>query len=121
MPVWMNMLLNKSGRRDDTASEMTMDDSDLRAQSASAGVNESDAELAERFEREALVLLDPLYRRALALTGDRLEAEDLLQEAMVNAYREFGSIPEGTSLTTWLYQALIGAYVSSCRGRHRWP
>src|ERR1700753_2712570 len=100
---------------------MTMDESDLRAQSSSPRVSESDAELAERFEREALVLLDPLYRRALALTGDRLEAEDLLQEAMVNAYREFGSFPEGASLRTWLYRALISAYVRRSRGRHRWP
>jgi RNA polymerase sigma-70 factor, ECF subfamily len=98
-----------------------MDDSDLRAQSSSPRVSESDAELAARFERKALVLLDPLYRGALALTGDRLEAEDLLQETMMNAYREFGSFPEGTSPTTWLYRALISAYVSSCRSRHRRP
>jgi RNA polymerase sigma-70 factor (ECF subfamily) len=98
-----------------------MDESDLRAQSSSPRVSESDAELGARFERQALVLLDPLYRGALALTGDRIQAEDLLQATMMNAYREFGSIPEGTSLTTWLYRALIGAYVSSCRGRHRWP
>jgi RNA polymerase sigma-70 factor, ECF subfamily len=98
-----------------------MDDFDRRAQSSSPRVGESDAELAERFERKALVLLDPLYRGALALTGDRLEAEDLLQETMINAYREFGSFPEGTSLTTYLYRALISAYISSCRRRHRWP
>jgi RNA polymerase sigma-70 factor, ECF subfamily len=116
-----NALQNESGRPDDTTSEMTMDESDLRDQSSSPRVSESDAELAERFEREALVLLDPLYRGALALTGDRLEAEDLLQETMMNAYREFRSFPEGTSLTTWLYRALIGTYVSSRRRRHRWP
>jgi RNA polymerase sigma-70 factor, ECF subfamily len=98
-----------------------MDESDLRDPSSFPRVSESDAELAERFDRTALVLLDPLYRGALALTGDRLEAEDLLQEAMMNAYREFRSFPEGTSLTTWLYRALISASVSSCRSRQRWP
>jgi RNA polymerase sigma-70 factor (ECF subfamily) len=98
-----------------------MDDSDLRAQSSSPRVSESDAELAARFERKVLVLLDPLYRGALTLTGDRLEAEDLLQETMMNAYREFGSFPEGTSPTTWLYRALISGYVSRCRSRHRRP
>jgi RNA polymerase sigma-70 factor, ECF subfamily len=98
-----------------------MDESDLRAQSSSPRVSESDAELAARFERQALVLLDPLYRGALALTGDRLEAEGLLQETMMNAYREFGSFREGTSLTTWLYRALISAYVSNYGSRHRWP
>lgn len=98
-----------------------MDDPDLRARSSCPRVSESDAELAARFERKALVLLDPLYRGALALTGDRLEAEDLLEETMMNAYREFGSFPEGTSPTTWLYRALISAYVSRCRSRHRRP
>jgi RNA polymerase sigma-70 factor (ECF subfamily) len=116
-----NALQNESGRPDDTTSEMTMDESNLRDQSSSPRVGESDAELAARFERTALVLLDPLYRGALALTGDRLEAEDLLQETMMNAYREFGSFPEGTSPTTWLYRTLISTYVSRCRSRHRRP
>ena len=98
-----------------------MDESDLRCQASPRPVNEGDAELAERFERKALALLDPLYRGALVLTGDRLEAEDLLQEAMMNAYSDFRSFPEGTSLRTWLYRALIGTYVSSCRRRTRWP
>jgi hypothetical protein len=42
---------------------MTMDDSDLRAQSPSPRVSESDAELAARFECKALVLLDLLCRQ----------------------------------------------------------
>jgi RNA polymerase sigma-70 factor, ECF subfamily len=72
-----------------------------------AGV--SDAELTERFEREALPLLDALYRGALALTGDRLEAEHLLEETMMNAYRQFGSLSESTNLRASLYQLLCKA------------
>ena len=116
-----NALWNESGRPDDITSEMKMDESDLRDQASPRPVGEGDAELAERFARKALALLDPLYRGALALTGDRLEAEDLLQEAMMNAYSEFRLFPEGTSLTTWLYRALIGTYVRSYRRRPRWP
>jgi len=81
--------------------------------------SETDAELTVRFEREALPLLDPLYRGALWLTGDRSEAEDLVQETMMNAYRQFGSLPESTKLRTSLYRALTNAYSSSCRTRHR--
>jgi hypothetical protein len=74
-------------RPDDTASEMTMDDSDVAAQSSSPRENETDAELAGSFERGALPLLASLYRGgALALTGDRSEAQDLPQETMTNAY-----------------------------------
>jgi RNA polymerase sigma-70 factor (ECF subfamily) len=98
---------------------MTMDDSDVAAQSsASRGVG-SDAELATRFEREAFPLLDPLYRGALVLTGDRSEAEDLLQETMLNAYREFGVFAESPNLRASLYRALTNAYISIWPYGHR--
>src|ERR1700754_2283371 len=100
---------------------MAMDDPDVPAQLSSPRESETDAELTVCFEREALPLLDPLYRGALWLTGDRSEAEDLLQETMMNAYRRFGSLPESTNLRTLLYRALTNAYSSSCRTRHRQP
>ena len=96
-----------------------MVDSDVPAQSSSPRGGESDAELAMCFEREALPLLDALYRGALALTGDRLEAEDLLEETMMNAHRQFGSFPESTNLRTSLYRLLTNAYIGSLRARHR--
>jgi RNA polymerase sigma-70 factor, ECF subfamily len=96
-----------------------MVDSDAPAQSPSPQGGESDAELAMCFEREALPLLDALYRGALALTGDRLEAEDLLEETMMNAHRQFGSYPESTNLTASLYRLLTNTYIGSLRARHR--
>jgi RNA polymerase sigma-70 factor (ECF subfamily) len=98
---------------------MTMVDSDVPAQSPSPRGGESDAELATCFEREALPLLDALYRGALALTGDRLEAEDLLEETMMNAHRQFGSFQQSTNLRTSLYRLLTNTYIGSLRARHR--
>jgi RNA polymerase sigma-70 factor (ECF subfamily) len=98
---------------------MTMDDSDVPAQSSSPRGARSDAELATRFEREAFPLLDPLYRGALALTGDRSEAEDLLQETMMNAYREFGMFAGSPNLSASLYRALTNAYISIWPDGHR--
>src|SRR6476660_9926980 len=98
---------------------MTMADSDVPVQSSSPRRGESDAELAMCFEREALPLLDSLYRGALALTGDRSEAEDLLQETMMNAYREFGIFAESPNLRTSLYRALTNAYISIWADGHR--
>ena len=46
---------------------------------------ESDAELAARFERDALPLLDQLYGGARRMTRSPADAEDLLQETMVKA------------------------------------
>jgi RNA polymerase sigma-70 factor, ECF subfamily len=98
---------------------MMMVDSDVAAPSSSPRGSESDAELAMRFEREALPLLDSLYRGALALTGNRLEAEDLLEKTMLNAHRQFGSFPESTNLRAPLYRLLTNTYIGSLRARHR--
>ena len=96
-----------------------MDDSAFPAQSPSPRESETDGELTARFEREAFSLLDPLYRGGLALTGDRSDAEDLLEKTLMNTYRHFGSFPESTHLRTFLYRALTNSYISSCRNGHR--
>ena len=98
-----------------------MDDANAPAHSSSPDVSESDADLAMRFEREAFSLLDPLYRGALVLTGDRLCAEDLLEETMMNAHRQFGSFPESINLRASLYRLLTNAYIGSFRAQHRRP
>lgn len=41
----------------------------------------ADPELAAQFEREAIPLLKPLHRHATRITGNRLDAEDLMQDA----------------------------------------
>jgi RNA polymerase sigma-70 factor (ECF subfamily) len=103
------LVVGATGRPNDTATEMMMVDSDGPAQSYSPRESEGDAELAMRFEREVLPLLDTLYRGALALTGDRLEAENLLEETMMNAHRQFGSLSESTNLRASLYRLLTNA------------
>lgn len=96
-----------------------MDDANIPAQSSSPRMSESEAELATRFEREALPLLDPLYRGALVLTGGRQEAEDLLEEAMRNAHRQFRSLPKNTDLRASLYRLLTNVYVGGTRAQSR--
>src|ERR1700753_3242009 len=94
---------------------MTMIDSDAPVESSPPQGAESDAELAVRFEREAFPLLDALYRGALALTGGRLEAEDLLEDTMMNAHRQFGSFSESADLRASLYRLLTNVYIGSLR------
>ncbi|MCV7408908.1 hypothetical protein AWC05_07080 [Mycobacterium florentinum] len=96
-----------------------MNDANGLALSSSPREGESEAECAMRFEREALPLLDALYRAALALTGDRLEAADLLEDTMMNAHRQFGSLPRSVNLRASLYRLLTNAYIGSLRARHR--
>jgi RNA polymerase sigma-70 factor (ECF subfamily) len=78
-------------------------------------------ELRERFERDALPLLPGLYSVALRLTRNPTDAEDLVQEAFLRAYRGFGSFKEGTNLRAWMYRILVNAFINTYRKRQREP
>lgn len=73
------------------------------------------AELAARFEREAIPLLDPLFGGALRLTGNRQDAQDLVQETMLHAYAGFRRFHEGTNLRAWLFRIMH----NTCINQHR--
>lgn len=81
----------------------------------------SDAELAKRFERDALPLLDQLYGAALRMTRNPADAEDLVQETFAKAYQGFRSFREGTNLRAWLYRILTNTYINSYRKKQRQP
>lgn len=78
-------------------------------------------ELRARFEREAVPLLPRLYASALRLTRDRQDAEDLVQEVYLRAYRGFGSFTDGSNLKAWLYRILTNAFINEYRRRQRRP
>ena len=79
------------------------------------------AELAQRFERDALPLLDQLYGAALRMTRNPADAEDLVQETFAKAYQGFRSFREGTNLRAWLYRILTNTYINSYRKKQRQP
>jgi RNA polymerase sigma-70 factor (ECF subfamily) len=79
------------------------------------------AELTERFERDAIPLRAPLYRRAMRMTHNSADAEDLLQDTMMSAYAGFGAFRPGTNLNAWLHRILTNSYISSCRKKQRQP
>ncbi len=87
----------------------------------SVRTEETDAQLAERFEREALPLLDQLYGGALRMTRNPADAEDLVQEAYMKAYQGFRSYRPGTNLKAWMYRILTNAYINNYRKAQRRP
>jgi RNA polymerase sigma-70 factor, ECF subfamily len=82
---------------------------------------ETDAEIAARFQRDAIPLMDQLYSGALRLTRDRHDAEDLVQETMLRAYRGFRTFREGTNLKAWLYRILNNTWINNHRRRRCRP
>jgi RNA polymerase sigma-70 factor, ECF subfamily len=76
---------------------------------------ETDAALAERFQQDAVPLMDQLFSEASRLTRNRADAEDLLQETMLHAYIGFPSFRAGTNLNAWLYRILHNTWINAYR------
>jgi RNA polymerase sigma-70 factor (ECF subfamily) len=80
-----------------------------------------DPALRARFERDVLPLLPNLYGAALRLTRNPQDAEDLVQEAVLRAYRGFAGFEEGTNLRAWMYRILTNTFINSYRKKQRQP
>lgn len=93
----------------------------LPVESISMGTTESEAGLRERFEREALEFLDPMYGAAMKFTRDPQEAEDLLQETFLKAFAAFERFESGTNLKAWLYRIMTNTFINGYRKRQREP
>jgi RNA polymerase sigma-70 factor (ECF subfamily) len=61
-----------------------------------------DAALTALFEQQVLPLTNYMYAMALGMTHNRTDAEDLVQETTIKAYRSFSSFEQGTALRAWL-------------------
>ena len=81
----------------------------------------TNAELSARFQRDAIPLLEPIFRRALRMTQHRADAEDLTQETMLRAYKNFRSFRDGTNINAWLHVILTNTYINGCRKKQRRP
>jgi RNA polymerase sigma-70 factor, ECF subfamily len=78
-------------------------------------------ELTARFQEEAIPLLKDLYAGAVRLTRNPADADDLLQETYLRAYRGFTGFRPGTNLKAWLYRILTNTYISAYRQKQRRP
>jgi RNA polymerase sigma-70 factor (ECF subfamily) len=98
------------------------DDSETTPRDArSMGSNCASEELKARFEADAVPLLSRLLREALRLTGNRADAEELLQETSLRAYRGFAGFQPGTNLNAWLYRILRNTFIQGYRKKRREP
>jgi len=70
-----------------------------------------------KFEEQMLPLLDVMYRVALRFTRNREDAEDLVQETMLKAFRAYDRFEEGTSLRAWMLRILTNSYYNKYRRR----
>ena len=73
------------------------------------------------FERDAMEFAPQLYTAALRMARNPADAEDLVQETFLKAYRAYGTFEEGTNLKAWLYRILTNTYINKYRRDSRRP
>lgn len=73
------------------------------------------------FERDALQYSRQLYSAAMRMARNPADAEDLVQETFLKAYRAYDSFEEGTNLKAWLYRILTNTYINKYRKDSRRP
>ncbi len=76
---------------------------------------------SDPFETEALSFLDALYRTALRMTRSEADAEDLVQETYIRAFRFREQFTPGTNLKAWLFRILTNTFINSYRRRQAQP
>jgi RNA polymerase sigma-70 factor (ECF subfamily) len=69
----------------------------------------------EQFEALALQHLDPLYSSALRLTKNERDAEDLVQDTFLRAFRFFDKFERGTNIKAWLFKILTNTFINRYR------
>jgi len=74
------------------------------------------SDLKSGFEEEALLHLDAVYRFALRLTGSASEADDLVQETFLRAFKAWGQFERGTKAKSWLFTICRNVFL---RGHER--
>lgn len=79
----------------------------------------ADSDARARFEAEALEFVDSLYRTALRLTRVPSDAEDLVQDTYLKAFRSADSFRPGTNLRAWLFTILHNTARNRARDRSR--
>jgi len=73
------------------------------------------------FEEQALPHLDSMYSAALRMTRNPSDAEDLVQEAILLAFRHFDQFQSGTNIRAWLFRILTNTFINSYGNKSREP
>jgi len=74
-----------------------------------------------KFAEQAMEYMPQLYGAAMRMTRNPADAEDLVQETYLKAYRGFGGFQQGTNLKAWLYRILTNTFINSYRSKKRRP
>jgi len=75
----------------------------------------------EEFGNLATQYMDSFYNTALRMTGNEIEAQDLVQDACLRAYYFFDKFEKGTNFRAWLYKIIRNNYINKYRKESKMP
>jgi RNA polymerase sigma-70 factor (ECF subfamily) len=75
----------------------------------------------QQFTQDAMQYAPQLYSAALRMTRNRADAEDLVQDTYLRAWRGYAGYEEGTNLRAWLFRILTNPFINSYRAKQRRP
>jgi len=78
-------------------------------------------EMREKFEKISLQYMELLFSSALRLTKNTAEAEDLVQDTYMRAYRFFDKFQEGTNFKAWIFRIMTNTFINKYRKKARSP
>lgn len=84
-------------------------------------ISEADRQKYSDFEKEAMPHMNALYNFALRMTGDPDDADDLVQETYLKAFRFFDKFEKGTNCKAWLFRILKNSYINDYRKHSKEP
>jgi RNA polymerase sigma-70 factor (ECF subfamily) len=73
------------------------------------------------FDKEALIHLDAMFGSALKMARSEAEAEDLVQETFLRAYRSYHRFEKGTNCKAWLYRIMTNVFINKYNRRKTGP
>lgn len=88
---------------------------------AARGTTVHESEKRQAFEREAIPHMGALYNFALRMTGEQSDADDLVQETYLKAYRFFDKFEQGTNCKAWLFRIMKNSYINRYRKAQKTP
>ncbi|MFZ5445796.1 MAG: sigma-70 family RNA polymerase sigma factor [Myxococcota bacterium] len=83
------------------------------------GLTKTTNQSRAQFEALLTPWLDPLYASALRLTRNERNAEDLVQDTVMRAWRFFDKFEKGTNFRAWIFKILTNTFINSYRRNTR--
>jgi RNA polymerase sigma-70 factor (ECF subfamily) len=78
-------------------------------------------EAREKFTNDAMQYAPQLFSTALRMTRNRTDAEDLVQETFIKAWRSYATFQEGTNLRAWLFRIMTNTFINKYNAQQRRP